>query len=115
MITTLFVALGGLALAVLGAAVLDPQRTGMKSLLAVGAVAVALLALGALPAEAQSRTAAAGVRPVASYTAPVGGHGSTASAQSANRAVTGPSPVSDAGVHARIPPLPKRPHGNAAS
>jgi len=83
--TTLFVALGGLALAVLGAAAMDPRQTGMKTLLAVGAVAITL-GLAGLPAEAQTRTAAAGVRPVASYTAPVAGHGATASAQSANRA-----------------------------
>ena len=49
--TTLFVALGGLFLAVLGAAALDPQQASMKKLLAVGAI-VATLGLAGLPAEA---------------------------------------------------------------
>jgi len=83
--TTLLVALGGLVLAVLGAAAMDPRQTGMKKLMTVAAVA-AILGLAGLPAEAQTRTASAGVRPVASYTAPVAGHGRAASAQSANRA-----------------------------
>ena len=80
-----FVALGGLLLAVLGAAAIHPQRASMNKLLAIGAIA-ATLGLPSLHAEAQTRGLAAGVRPVASYSAPTAGQDSTASAGSANRA-----------------------------
>lgn len=83
--TTLFVALGGLVLAVLGAAALDPNQGSMKKLLAVGAV-VATLGLAGHPAEAQARSVAAGVRPAATYSAPAAGHDNAAPARNANRA-----------------------------
>lgn len=81
--TTLLVALGGLILAVLGAAAVDSRQAGMKKWVAVGALA-ATLGLAGLPADAQTRSA--GVRSAASYSAPVSGHDGAAPARSANRA-----------------------------
>ena len=82
--SALFIAFGGLFLAVLGAAAIDPQQASVKKLLAVGVIA-ATLGLAGFPAEAQTRSVTAGVRPVASYGAPTAGQDSTASARSANR------------------------------
>ena len=83
--TTLFIALGGLFLAVFGAAAIDPRRASMTKLLVMGAIA-ASIGLASLPAEAQTRSVAAGVRAVASYSVPTAGQDSTAPVRSANRA-----------------------------
>ncbi len=57
----------------------------MKKLLAIGTVA-ATLGLAGLPAEAQTRSVAAGARPVATFSAPTAVQDSTAPARSATRA-----------------------------
>ncbi len=81
---TLLVALGGLALALLGAAAVDPREAGLRKLLAIGAIAMTL-GLAGLPAQAETPDPAAGVRPAASYTAPAANRDSAPTTDSASR------------------------------